>query len=214
MTDNEETTIEAPTESTIKLWNPAAVNGWALMFTPIFSAWLHAKNWEELDQPERAKNSKVWFYVLLLIILGSFFIPDAKAGGLVIVLALLYYFLSGRKQTQYVKANNIEYEKKPWTKPILLGLMIPLIFVTVLGLSWKGIEKASNNNIIEATSVDLVTQIIEKEFESDIKCKAVHIEKEISDGFYHAVAYLDNGNELKISIERKGDQIQVAIPEQ
>ena len=36
----------------------------------------------------------------------------------------------------------------------------------------------------------------------------------LADGFYHAIAYLDDGNELKIAIEHKGDQIFVTIPEQ
>jgi hypothetical protein len=45
------------------------------------------------------------------------------------------------------------------------------------------------------------------------KCKAVTIDREISDGFYQGTAFLDNGNELRISIEKKkNNMIYVTIP--
>ncbi|MDB4637826.1 MAG: hypothetical protein P8M30_08330 [Planctomycetaceae bacterium] len=72
----------------------------------------------------------------------------------------------------------------------------------------------SLNEVLESESVSLVTQIVQNQLGGTVTCKAVSIEKEVSDGFYHAVAYMDNGNELKIAIELKGDQIIVKIPDQ
>ncbi len=59
-----------------------------------------------------------------------------------------------------------------------------------------------------------MTQIVQNQLGGTATYKAVSIEKEVSDGFYNAVAYLDNGNELKIAIEHNQDQIFVTIPEQ
>ena len=49
-----------PESSVIKLWSPNATANLALLFTPIFSAWLMAKNWEELGKPDEAKESMTW----------------------------------------------------------------------------------------------------------------------------------------------------------
>ena len=40
-----------------KLWNPNAATLWSLLFSPVFGAWIHAKNWEELGNEEESRNS-------------------------------------------------------------------------------------------------------------------------------------------------------------
>ncbi len=70
------------------------------------------------------------------------------------------------------------------------------------------------NEILESESASLVTQIVQDQLGGTATCKAVSIEKEASDGFYQAVAYLGDGDELKIAIELKGDQIFASIPDQ
>jgi len=66
---------------------------------------------------------------------------------------------------------------------------------------------------IEEAACPVVTQIVQEQLGGAATCKAVKIDQEVSDGFYKATAILDNGNELKITIEEKeGNQISVQIP--
>ena len=67
-----------PESSAIKLWNPNAAANLAILFSPIFSAWLMAKNWHELGKPDEAKKSMMWVKiwigflpVYLLVAAGS-----------------------------------------------------------------------------------------------------------------------------------------------
>jgi hypothetical protein len=68
--------------------------------------------------------------------------------------------------------------------------------------------------IVEEAAAPIVTEILADELGSEAAvCMAVKIEEEVSEGFYKAKATLDNGNELSITIERKGeDQVLVQIP--
>ena len=43
------------------LWNPNAAASWCLAFSVVFGAYLHMKNWEALNEPEKASASKKWF---------------------------------------------------------------------------------------------------------------------------------------------------------
>lgn len=90
-----------------------------------------------------------------------------------------------------------------------LALISAVIFVAT---PW--VHPHSPIKEIEASSVSLVTQIVQDQLGGTATCKAVSVENEVSDGFYRAIAYLDNGNTLKISIELQGDQILVTIPSQ
>lgn len=40
--------IETPNNEKITLWNPNAAVNWSVLFTPIFGAWIQAKNWKAL----------------------------------------------------------------------------------------------------------------------------------------------------------------------
>lgn len=69
--------------------------------------------------------------------------------------------------------------------------------------------------IIEEAACPAVTDILKNQFSASAECKAVNISEEVSSGFYKATAILNNGNELRITIEDKGDgQIYVVIPNQ
>lgn len=67
---------------------------------------------------------------------------------------------------------------------------------------------------IEDAACPLVTDIIHKQFYQSASCIAVTIDEEIKSGFYRASAILDNGNELNITIEKKGENIYVRVPRQ
>lgn len=44
------------------IWRPDAVLAWGALFTPVFSAWLTAKNWRALGDDARAEQSMLWVY--------------------------------------------------------------------------------------------------------------------------------------------------------
>lgn len=78
-----------------------------------------------------------------------------------------------------------------------------------------GINEANVEANIEETACPLVTNIIKEQLYQSSVCKGVSITKQVSDDFYKAVATLDNGNDLQITIENKGDgMIYVRIPNQ
>lgn len=66
---------------------------------------------------------------------------------------------------------------------------------------------------IEESAVPVVNEILVGEYGDYVAtCVAVEIDSEVRDGFYRARAILDNGNDLTITIEEKGEQIFVRIP--
>ena len=69
-------------------------------------------------------------------------------------------------------------------------------------------------DIIKKSACPLVTQIIHEQLEISTTCKVVKITQNLGNGLYKAEATLDNGNDIKITIERKDDNIEVTIPPQ
>lgn len=119
------------TKSQVKpeLWNPNAAANWSLVFTPILGAWLQAKNWTNLDEPEEAKKSMYWVYAGFVFLVVILFLPDdvGAAPGYIYVLA--WYFTSGKKQAKYLKEKHIDYKKKSWGKPLLFGFIGVVLYV-------------------------------------------------------------------------------------
>ncbi|MDB4547583.1 sel1 repeat family protein [Akkermansiaceae bacterium] len=148
--DNADTT----TAATPKLWNPNAAANFSLLFSPILGAWLHAKNWKELGQHDRAKKSMIWVYIGFVFQLVNLFLPDNLGGGLALIFLFAWYFSSGKGQVKYLKENNINYEKKAWGKPLLLGLAGWAAYFVV---GFVLIAEPSSNEVLESESVSIVT---------------------------------------------------------
>ena len=74
------------------------------------------------------------------------------------------------------------------------------------------IALGSNQAAIEEGACATVTELLADNMFNAATCKAVAITDEVSSGFYKATATLDNGKDLRITIEEKGDdQIYVTI---
>ncbi len=65
-------------------------------------------------------------------------------------------------------------------------------------------------SLLAESACPLVTEIAEQ-YGSDLECKRVEIESEISSGFYKGTATMSDGDELKITIEDMGKEIQVRV---
>jgi hypothetical protein len=124
------------------LWNPDAAACWSLFLTPVFGAYLHMKNWEALDQPRKAMVSQGWLAVSLTLIvtatLATLLAPKQfhSARWTTLVLLIVWYFSSARRQASYVEARfGNAYPRRGWLMPIIaacLMLFVVTIAVTVL----------------------------------------------------------------------------------
>lgn len=117
------------------LWNPTAAGCWSLVFSPIFGAYLHMKNWQALGQMEQATKSKNWAIgSLAFLAFLSVALPDTKEGDVFLRLAgfaLLvgWYYAIGKSQQTYIAARYGKgYPRRGWTKPLLAALLVFIIF--------------------------------------------------------------------------------------
>lgn len=134
-------------EASPALWNPSAAAKWSLLFSPIFGAAVHMKNWQALGEPEKAALSKKWLigsigFFAMLVVLGML-LPDSKsldAGfrGAGIGLLVAWYSVSAKVQVAYVAARfGTSYPRRGWGRPLLYALLCSLaalaaIFVVAL----------------------------------------------------------------------------------
>lgn len=123
-----------PEMSHASLWNPAAAANWSLLFSPVFGAWIHAKNWKALGNELKAKQSMYWVYGGIVTLIGTILLPNASILGFVFL--LIWYFAFAKQQMKYVK--NIlggEYEKKGWAKPLGIAVCCFVAFISVAGFA-------------------------------------------------------------------------------
>lgn len=131
-------------EAAPALWNPGAAAGWSLLFSPIFGAYLHARNWEALGQPDKAAASRKWMMgsiaFFVVIVLASFAVPDSKLGDALgraggIALLVSWYYSIGKSQRAFVLARfGKDYPRRGWGKPILVALGCFVGFIVVAGI--------------------------------------------------------------------------------
>jgi hypothetical protein len=117
------------------IWNPNAAVNWSILFTPLFGAWLHAKNWTALGELDRARKSMRWVYFSGMFILASPFLPDKAAAVIGFWLLLVWYSSSGRQQARYVKERlGPDYSRNGWAKPIGAALLVLFAFIGIVAV--------------------------------------------------------------------------------
>jgi len=122
--------------ATVSLWNPNTAANWSLLFSPVFGAWLHAKNWVALGDSGKAKQSMYWVYGGIAILLLAIMLPDNIGRAMGIGYLFGWYFSSAKQQVKYVKENlNNAYLKKGWTKPIGIAVAVFAAFIIVAGVA-------------------------------------------------------------------------------
>ena len=112
------------------LWNPNAAINWSLLFTPILGGLLHASNWDAMGEPEKAKESRLWAWGTIPVIVVSLFLRGDVARLIQIAYISVWYFVAAKKQAKRVKElYGTSYPRKPWGK--VLGIAAA-IFAGVL----------------------------------------------------------------------------------
>lgn len=128
------------------LWNPKAAVGWSLLFSPVFGALVHMKNWHALGEPDKAAQSKNWavasgVFLLAVVILAVIF-PESKAidvatrpAGLAMLIA--WYTASAKHQSLFVAERfGGEYPRRGWGLPLLYaGLVFVAFLVAVFAIA-------------------------------------------------------------------------------
>ena len=204
-----------PESSVIKLWSPTATANLALLFTPIFSAWLMAKNWQELGKPDEAKKSmtwvKIWIGYLPIHLLIAVLAPGNACLFVYLVLLVAWYYKLGKKQITYVKETDIQFEKKEWAKPVLIALAAAVVwFMFASGVQVAFAVANPNQEMMEAATLPVVNQIA-MQTGLNATCSSVAITGESSKGVYDAVATMSDGSTLKIQLVLKGQQLLVNL---
>lgn len=121
--------------TTISLWNPNAAANWSLLFSPVFGAWLHAKNWYALGDVKKAKQSMYWVYGGIAVFLLAIMLSDKIGRAMGIGYLFGWYFSSAKQQVKYVKENlNNVYQKKGWAKPIGIAVVSLSAFIIFAGV--------------------------------------------------------------------------------
>jgi len=128
------------------IWNPNAAANWSLIFSPVFGAFLHMRNWQALDEPKRAATAKGWLvasvvmlvvYLWLALSLSDSKSADAATRMVAFAYLLVWYFAAARSQSTYFKERfGKDYPHKGWGKPLLVavaGLVGYIVLAAVVG---------------------------------------------------------------------------------
>jgi hypothetical protein len=131
-------------EAAPALWNPNAASSWSLLFSPIFGAYLHMKNWQALGQPDKAEQCRKWvvglvaFFVLATlapVVIKNVAIVDrlGRIGGF--ALLITWYYSIGKSQQAYVFGRfGKTYPRRGWTVPLLVAVGIFAALIAVVAV--------------------------------------------------------------------------------
>jgi hypothetical protein len=124
------------------LWNPNTAACLSLLFTPVFGAWVHMRNWQTLGDEAKVAESRTWILISVGVILAlaalSAVVPRSSPAhrlGDFCSLALLlgWYFASARSQIRLVKERfGAAYPRRAWARPLLAAIGLQLAFLAVI----------------------------------------------------------------------------------
>lgn len=132
------------TEIAPPLWNPNAAASWSLLFSPLFGALLHMKNWQAMGETEKAESARKWAYgslaFIMVMLLMGVIMPSSPAVDLVsrvggFSLLIAWYYAGGKRQQAAVLARyGKNYPRKGWAKPLGLAVLALVGFVVVASI--------------------------------------------------------------------------------
>ncbi|MDY6009639.1 MAG: hypothetical protein SPJ12_00605 [Duodenibacillus sp.] len=115
-----------------KLYNPMFACVLALLFTPMFGGFLHAANWRELGNTQKAELNMSWvrrtFVTFAVYVVAEPFIRDTLIGRYLMIALFFGLWLSwlplGIEQCRYVaRTVGRNYVSARWGKPLMLGTL-------------------------------------------------------------------------------------------
>lgn len=148
-TTEEENGTDDNVSSVPELWNPNAAGFWSLLLTPVFGAWLHAKNWSSLNETEKSTKSFYWVYGSMVVMALCIILPDVISNLVYGVLLVAWWMNAGNEQYKFVKENHPDYHKKKWRTPLsIAGLTIIGVFILLGALELDRIESQKEEILV------------------------------------------------------------------
>ena len=95
--------------------------------------------------------------------------------------------------------------------PYFLNYIMPLVVAIPILLFIYSLFAPLNENQIESTSKELVTEILNDQLDIKSDCESVDILQKLNDKEYIALAELDDGNNLEIRIKVEGKMVEVML---
>lgn len=204
---------DTPTWADAGEWRPASG----------FSGYAPPSTVEALTPPPAPIDHRIAWAIVAVPVLGSIvqlFIDSSLVYLYLVANALLCVY-----DARLLKGAGYDTPEDKWSLyvvPIHLWKRAALLKQKpMLAIAWLvafvasiWIDHAGERASLQATACPLVTQIIQQQLYASASCKGVSLVKEVGDGFYTATATLDNGNDIKITIQRRGKEIYVQIPRQ
>jgi len=127
--------VDQARDSSVALWNPNAAACWSALFSPVFGAWVHAKNWSALGDESKAKQSMYWVYGGVVALLVAVLLPYAATHSIGIGYLFAWYFAAGKAQVSYVKEHfGTQYERRKWGQPLGLAVGGLVLFAAIAGV--------------------------------------------------------------------------------
>ncbi len=127
-------------QTKIQLWSPYLSFLFSYLCTCIFSTIIIQKNWETLGNEKMIKQNKKWMIFGIITLVFTLICPFI--GILPYIVYWNVYFGSVYKQAKFIKEQNIDFEKKSYMKPFLIGIVGTAIYVIALAVSillWLGV---------------------------------------------------------------------------
>jgi hypothetical protein len=158
----------------------------------------------------------VWFTVLFLCAYAFFVLLDVSAIRKVSAEPFSYW---RRAALGLFLAPVYLYKRASWTgrKRTLFYAWLAAFFLILLSVAAVTMYRTgfSPKASIEANAPAVVNQILNEELtNSHPNCKSVEVTQKVSDRLYNALAYLDDGHTIEISVrlDKDDDTIYVEIP--
>lgn len=138
--------MTAPTDSPPPIWNPNVIALWSVFLSPIFGAYIYARNWDILGEPERARASLCWSFAGLAGFTALYvLLPDLGDGRAHETIKtfrygylVLWYFGSAYAQVKFVRHNlGVDYPRRPWAQAVSAGFIALALY---FGLLWQILE--------------------------------------------------------------------------
>ena len=203
-------TAKTESTSTLQIWNPERVGVLSLFLTPIWGSILLSKNWKSLNCPERARKVNAWGWIWLIVLITYLFVAanflENVINVLIIPLLIIWYLKVVQEQVNYLKNNNMGYDKKGLLNPIMNGIAVPIVLGYVLALlEDRAIEKHATSKMTE-----IVQELTNN---SDFYCESVTIGDWITGETYRGTATLSDGNSLRINVTLRGNEVSIKVTE-
>lgn len=129
------------------LWDPNVAALWSLLFgcSPLFGAFITAKNWKEIGETGRATQNWFWFWTALALHATGFLLLIAQVTVELFIVALLnvaclvlwYFFFCRAQQTHIRREMRRQYHRRSWAPPVVAGFVCLIgYFALCIAISW------------------------------------------------------------------------------